>query len=528
MLIVLVGAVLIACIVAQRIQSLRRRERERSLKELQEKERRLRQILDGMFTYVGVVSKDGVLLDCNRRPLEALGLSREDVIGKVFADSPWFSDSVRLVVKDMIERAVRGEVVRGDIQGILPGGDLLELDSIYSPLLDEDGNVEQVLISAVDITARKRAEEEVRAREERLRAIVQTEPECVKVVGPDGVLIEMNPAGLAMLEVESLVEARSCPLTEYILPEYHASFGDLHKRVLAGESGTLEFQVVGRQGTQRWLETHATPLRDADGNVTALLGVTRDITARKLAEAEIMRLTQELEDRVVDRTRKLNEANHELESFNYSVSHDLRTPLRAIDGFASALEYDYASKLDDQGLEHLRRIRAAAQRMGKLIEALLDLSRLSRSQIEPKRVNLTELVQEIASDLKDSEPHRKAVFNIQKDVCIEADPQMTRIVVENLLGNAWKYTRDEPEARIDFGTEMLDGNLTYYIQDNGVGFDMQYVDKLFGAFQRLHSADEFEGTGVGLATVRRILVRHGGRVGAEGSVGKGAKFYFSL
>lgn len=226
--------------------------------------------------------------------------------------------------------------------------------------------------------------------------------------------------------------------------------------------------------------------------------------------------------------KELEEANRELEAFSYSVSHDLRAPLRSIDGFSQMLLEDYADKLDDKGKDYLRRIRAASQRMSQLINDLLTLSRISRADMHFEELNLTAMVEEITAELRQSQPERDVEFIIEPNVKAYGDSHLLRIVLENLLSNAWKFTSKHKSAIIEFGVKEHDGKTVYFVRDDGAGFDMAYVDKLFVPFQRLHEQDEFEGTGIGLATVQRIVHRHGGTVWAEGEVEKGATFYFTL
>lgn len=250
----------------------------------------------------------------------------------------------------------------------------------------------------------------------------------------------------------------------------------------------------------------------------------RNVTERKIAEIRLRELNEELERRVKDRTIQLEHANKELESFAYSVSHDLRAPLRAVDGFSQALEEDCGTVLDSQGLQYLARVRRAAKRMGDLIDALLKLASVARQAIVPVSVDLSRAAESIANELSSVEPSRKVEFVIAAGVRATGEPMLLRSVLENLIGNAWKFTRVTPDARIEFG---FDGK-EMYVKDNGAGFDMAYANKLFCAFQRLHSAEEYEGTGIGLATVARIIHRHGGDIRAEGVVGNGATFWFTL
>lgn len=261
---------------------------------------------------------------------------------------------------------------------------------------------------------------------------------------------------------------------------------------------------------------------------------------RQLAEAQetIRGLQQELEEtnkglialnlEMEQRNTELAAVNKELEAFSYSVSHDLRAPLRSIDGFSQALLEDCADKLNKQGKGYLHRVRAAAQRMGELIDDLLALSRVTRREMRHEMVNISALAEAVAAELQQEQPERRVKFAISKGLVVNGDEALLGLALENLLSNAWKFTSKQPKARIKFGVTQNDGKPAYYVRDDGVGFDMAYVDKLFAPFQRLHPVDEFPGTGVGLATVQRIISRHGGRVWAEGAVKQGATFYFTL
>ena len=311
---------------------------------------------------------------------------------------------------------------------------------------------------------------------------------------------------------------------------------DDRERVLAEDARTersgmpfrVEYRIFTRNGDVAWIRDEAVLVRDEEGRPLFWQGVMYDITDQKRTEEEVRRLNEELEQRVRRRTAQLEAFNSELEAFSYSISHDLRSPLRAIDGFSQILLQDYGDELDVEGKSYLRRVSAASHRMGQLIDDLLDLSRMTRGRMRRKRVNLSTLAQAIVEELRHTQPEHDVEVILEEGLVANGDGSLLRAVLENLLGNAWKFTKNQPHPRIEFGLLEHEDTPTYYVRDNGVGFEMAYVDKLFGAFQRLHSASEYEGTGIGLATVQRIIHRHGGRVWAEGEVGKGATFYFTL
>jgi Bacteriophytochrome (light-regulated signal transduction histidine kinase) len=249
-----------------------------------------------------------------------------------------------------------------------------------------------------------------------------------------------------------------------------------------------------------------------------------EVAERQQAEEQVRQLNQNLQKR----NKELALINRELESFAYSVSHDLRAPLRSIDGFSQALLEDYSGQIDDTGKDYLQRIRAATQRMGQLIDELLALSRVTRSDLRKETVDLSAIATTIATELRQSAPQREVEIVIQEGMTVTGDSRLMRIMLINLFENAWKFTSKHPRARIEFGLVNRDGKKIYFVKDDGAGFDMAYAHKLFGAFQRLHSMADFPGNGIGLATIQRIIHRHGGQVWAEGAIEQGATFYFTL
>jgi len=249
---------------------------------------------------------------------------------------------------------------------------------------------------------------------------------------------------------------------------------------------------------------------------------------QKEAEEKLKLLNLELEKRIRERTEQLEFANKELEAFAYSVSHDLRAPLRALDGFSDAVLSDYAEKFDEKGRHYLQRIREGAARMGQLIDDLLNLSRISRRELRISPVNLSELAKQILLDLKEQWNHTNLIWDVEPGIMVKADPNLIKIALENLLANAIKFSSTRNPALIQIGVSEENGQKVYFVRDNGIGFDMAYADKLFKPFQRLHSDSEIPGTGIGLVTVQRIITRHGGRIWANAQVNQGAAFFFTL
>lgn len=309
--------------------------------------------------------------------------------------------------------------------------------------------------------------------------------------------------------------------------KYHNAYrGGFSRSRITGEGAaigkTLEFEAKRKDGTVFPIELSVSALK-LKGKWHSI-GILRDITERKKAEEKIAKLNDDLRRHAIE----LTAVNKELEAFSYSVSHDLRAPLRTIDGFSQALLEDYADKFDEKGKDYLGRVRAASHRMAQIIDDMLKLSRLTRSEMNYEKVDLSAIVTSIRDELRATQPERRVEFIIAQGIIAEGDARLLRVALENLLRNAWKFTGKRSNARIEFGVAQIDGERSYFITDNGAGFDMAYSSKLFGAFQRLHGSTEFPGTGVGLAIVQRIIHRHGGKVWANGEIEKGATFSFTL
>lgn len=404
-----------------------------------------------------------------------------------------------------------------DLYGLRKDGTEFPVEISLSPLETEAGVVVTSIIR--DITERKQAERVRAELQARFEAVAETANDAVVSADDRGEIVYLNPAAERIFGYPAN-EAIGQSLTLLMPERFHASHREGLARYLAGGEPyavgkTVELAGQRKDGTEFPLELSLASWKVGDRKF--FTGILRDITARKQDEQSLR-----------DYAAQLEVANRELEAFSYSVSHDLRAPLRGIDGFSQALLEDYADRLDEDGRSHLARVRAGAQRMGQLIDDLLKLSRVTRMDLNREPVDLSALTREIARELRDRDPERPVEIAIAPGLTATADARLLRVVLENLMGNAWKFTGGRRDARITFGHAVQDGVSAYFVQDNGAGFDMQYAHKLFGAFQRLHDAREYSGTGIGLATAQRVIHRHGGRIWAQAAPDKGATFYFTL
>jgi PAS domain S-box-containing protein len=370
------------------------------------------------------------------------------------------------------------------------------------------------------------AEQQVRLSEVRLRAVTETASDAIISADRDGNVRYFNP-GAERTFGHRAQDIVGQPLTVLMPERFRKAHSEGMRRYLDTRQGnvigrTVELIGLHKDGREFPIELGlASSEVDGDQFFTAIV---RDITRRAEAEREI----QELNRRLRVDNAELEAVNKELEAFSYSVSHDLRAPLRAIDGFSQALVEDAGPQLQPEHHAHLNRVRQAAQRMGLLIDDLIKLARVSRTDIKLDQVDLSEIARTLAADLQDGAPERQVEFEIAPDLHAKSDPRLMQVALDNLLNNSWKFTAPRSPARIAFGRTTRDGKPAFFVRDNGVGFDMNYAGKMFGAFQRFHDVREFSGTGIGLATVQRIVHKHGGRIWAESQPGEGATFYFTL
>lgn len=480
------------------------------------------EILESVPDAIVIVNGNGRVVFVNSQTEKVFGYSRDELIGK----------PVEILIPERLrdlhaghrsnyysKPASRSMGVCLDIVCLRKDGSEFPADISLSPIEAEEGLL--VMSDIRDITERKRTEEALKASEKRYRDLADNAIVGIYQSTLKGDILYVNDAMARMHGFESpddMISGGALP--RYKNPkDMEGLMENLKKN---GKVTNLELETLTAEGGTKNLLVSAT----LNGEV--LSGMVIDITGRKRAEEELRRYQDHLEDLVKERTTRLEAINKELEAFSYSVSHDLRAPLRGIDGFSQALLDEYVDKLDVQGKDYLRRIRASCQRMAQLIDDLLSLSRVTRSKMARQRVDLSRMVRSIAEELQKAQPEREVEFTIAEGITVNGDAHLLRIALENLLGNAWKFSGKNPQARIEFGMTGHEDKPAYFVRDNGAGFDMAYVDKLFGVFQRLHSSTEFPGTGIGLAMVQHIVHRHGGRVWAEGKVGEGATFYFTI
>ncbi|MFA3781777.1 PAS domain S-box protein [Melioribacteraceae bacterium 4301-Me] len=385
------------------------------------------------------------------------------------------------------------------------------------------------LFLRADIKAREKAENLLKESEEEFRSIFEQAAVGAAIVSIDGKFLKTN---YKLCEILGYDEKDICSLSfpDIVHPQDLKTHYDYINKILSGEitSYTTEKRYIKKDRSTIWVNVAVSVVKDEKAQPKHMIVVVEDISVRKKLSLELQNLNRELENKISLRTAQLEAANKELESFTYSVSHDLRAPLRAIDGFSKIIFEDYYDKLDQEGRRLLEIIGTNVSRMGKLIDDLLAFSRLGKQSLFKSEINTNLLINSIINDLMIDQTHRKIEFNIHKLPNIYADPNLIKQAFTNLLSNAIKYTSKKENAIIEVGANSSENENVFYIKDNGAGFDMRYYDKLFGIFQRLHTEKEFEGTGVGLALVKKIILMHEGKIWAESKLNEGAVFYLSI
>jgi PAS domain S-box-containing protein len=483
------------------------------------------------FSDDAIIGKDlqGVVTSWNLGAERIFGYSAAEMVGQPIT---------RLIPPDrqpeeteILTRLRRGENVRHfETVRLRKDGRPIDISVTVSPIKDDRGRVIGASKVARDITERRLAETQ-------LRASLKEVSDLQAALDEHAIVAMTDPQGRI-----TYVNDKFCAISKYssdeLLGQDHRIINsghhpkefirDLWTAIAHGHAWHGEIKNRAKDGSFYWVDTTVVPFLNEQGKPRQYVAIRTDITERKVAEEKIHELNTSLEQRVVERTAQLEAANKELEAFSYSVSHDLRAPLRAVDGFSQAVVEDYGPQLPEEGQRYLRTIREGAQRMGTLIDDLLTFSRLSRQPANRQPVDTGKLVREILEELNPRSPDRQVEIRLGDLPPCQGDAALVRQVWVNLLSNAFKYTRQREVAIVDIGCAHEAGANVYYVRDNGTGFDMKYAHKLFGVFQRLHRAEDYEGTGVGLAIVQRVVHRHGGRVWAEAALDRGATFYFTL
>ncbi len=493
-----------------------------------ESQRLLDAISDNSPAVIYAKDLEGRYLLANRRYEEIFHLSREAIIGKT--DEDIFPKGNAAAFRAMDQRVIAAGRALTEEEGAIHHDGPHTYISVKCPLRDHAGNIYGVFGISTDMTERKMAEELLRASTKEiidLKAALD-EHAIVAITDPQGKITYVNDKFCAISKYprEELIGQDH----RIINSAFHSKefIRDLWMTIAQGRVWHGEIKNKAKDGSFYWVDTTIVPFLNEEGKPRQYVAIRTDISERKAAEKTIRLLNADLERRVKERTMQLEAANRELEAFSYSVSHDLRAPLRAIDGFSQAVVEDFGPKLPNEGQRYLQTIRSSAQRMGALVDDLLTFARLNRQELNKRVIDTRHLVQSTLEEL--GYPWRDRQIDVRVGDLPESagDAVLLKQVWMNLLTNAVKYTRKRARAEIEVGCNTADGAAVFFVRDNGTGFDMLYVDKLFGVFQRLHRAEEYEGTGVGLAIVQRIIERHGGRVWADAVVDHGATFYFTL
>jgi PAS domain S-box-containing protein len=485
----------------------------RDLSERRDAEAKYGLLVDSVRDYAIItLDRDGIVQTWNAGAERIKGYRAVEVIGQNFRRFYTAVDLARDYPTTELERAAEEGHYADEGWRLRKDGSRFWANVVITALRDPAGQLIGFSKVTRDLTERRHAEQSLRESEERFRLMVASVKDyAIIMLDPTGIVISWN-AGAERIKGWTAGEIIGTSFERFYPPDDVAAGKTAHELREAAATGTFEDNGwrIRKDGTRFWANVVITALRDDAGVLRGFSKVTRDQTERKNAD---------------DALRK---AYNDLEAFSYSVSHDLRAPLRSMDGFSDELTRRYADRLDDRGKDYLGRIRASAQRMARLIDDLLNLSRLGRAKLTRVPIDLAVIARKIAQELRRVEPNREVELVIAPAMEVHADAALMRVVLDNLIGNAWKYTSRHATARIEVGVTTVRGVPTFFVRDDGAGFDMRYVSKLFGAFQRLHAAEKFTGTGIGLATVQRIIHRHGGEVSAHGALEQGATFTFTL
>jgi len=490
-------------------------DRKRAADALRASEARVRRVLETADEAFIEMDSDGRIVEWNPKAEALFGWGRSEVRGRTVAETiipPEMRDGHKAGLERFLSAGV-GPIFgkRLELSGLHRDGRVFPVDLTVAAI--KEGDTHRFTAFIQDITERKEADD-LRFQ---LAAIVDSSNDAIIGKTLDGIIVSWN-RGAERIYGYSAAEMIGRPIGVLLPPGRLGEEPEILERLKRGER-VEPFETVRRRKDGQDIDIAVTvsPIHDSRGNVVGASKVARDISPRKRAEKELASAKEAAET-----------ASREFEAFSYSVAHDLRSPLRGIDGFSQALLEDYSEKLDAEGRRYLEKVRESAQRMAHLIESLLMLARITQTDLKRGRVDLSGMARATAARLQSSQPQRDVEFIVADGLTSSGDSRLLEIVLDNLLGNAWKFTGKRDKARIEFGCARDSGQPVFFVRDNGAGFDKSYASKLFGVFQRLHAQNEFEGTGIGLATVQRIIRRHGGRIWAQGEVDGGATFYFTL
>ena len=514
-------------------------ERQQAEEALQQSEDQLRLIADALPVLIAYIDSEQCYRFNNQAYEQWFGKSQAEVIGQHIRQI--LGESAYQAIQQYVEAALSGQEVTYEIAVPYEYGGKRWINATYRPHFGEQGEVKGFIALVSNITERKAAEEALRQSEERYRSLARATSQMVWTCNPQGEVITNQPDWRDYTD-QSEEEILGWRWLDAIHPDDRDRIAKQWSDAIQTRNVyDTEFRLRRADGIYRYFNVRGVPVLSEDGDVREWIGTCTDITEKVQAEEAIRQLNAELEQRVIIRTAQLEAANQELEAFCYSISHDLRSPLRAINGFSRILLEEYLEQLDPEARRYQQLVRDNAQQMGQLIDDLLTFSRLSRQPLRKQTVAIADLVRQVLADLWHEQQNRQIEIIIGNLPNGEGDPALLKQVVVNLLTNALKFTRGREVAQIEIGwshpsltndsergTNDFLANVVYFVKDNGAGFDMRYAHKLFGVFQRLHRAEDYEGTGVGLAIVQRIIHRHGGRIWAESAVNQGTTFYFTL
>jgi len=497
------------------------RQKEEALRSAEE---RYRTLVENLNDVVYALDASGNFVYCSPAIEQVSSYTPEEVMGRSFAEFVHADDLPNLAA--VFSRNLSGESAVVEYRVLDKGGAVRWVQASIRPTL-ENGQVVGVTGVFSEMTARKRTLEALYESEARYRELVEMSPDSI-VVHRDGKIVFVNDAAIRLAGARDASQMLGRSTLDLVHPSSRPlAIERIREMMQEGKPAErVEETFLRLDGSMIDVEVMASPI--VFHGKASIQVIIHDVTERKRIQEEIKKLNEVLEQRVRDRTAELVVANRELEAFSYSVSHDLRAPLRIIEGFARMFLEEYGDNLDGTGRSYLDKIHTTSARMDRLIHDLLAFSRMSRTSMTIQEVDLSALAHAVAEDLDQERPRRDVEFTIAGNLVVEGDGTLLLIVVENLIGNSWKYTSRREGARIEFGSAERDGETVYFVRDNGVGFDMRFIGKLFRPFQRLHAVGEFEGTGIGLATVQRIVERHGGRVWAESEVEESTTFYFTI